>query len=107
MKTDLVKLVESELTESKEGIVIESTLVEGKTVDPILAKIGEIAKNTDLMGMRSELEKIFKKKEIDFSFTGAAHYSIKPKGGKGIMIVNKKYVSGADLIVGDIAIGFE
>ena len=74
--------------------------------DPIINKIGDIAKTTDLMSMRKELEKIFKKKDIDFVTSPMAHFRIK-SGGKTLIIVNKKYADNAELIVGDKAIGYE
>lgn len=78
-------------------------------VDPVIKQIGDIVKaNQDagLMGLRDPLEKVFKKKDIDFTMAGAAHFQIKVKGNKKVMIVNKKYVNGADLVVGELAIGY-
>jgi len=77
-----------------------------ETADPIINKIGAIAKTTSLVAMRKELEKIFKKRDIDFVMNPIAHFRIK-SGGKTIMIVNKKYADNAELIVGDLAIGYE
>lgn len=76
------------------------------TEDNTLNKIGSIAKKKNLVDMRGELEKIFKKKDIDFSFSPVAHFRIKHKG-KTIIIVNKKYAEGGELIVGKISIGYE
>lgn len=74
--------------------------------DPILSKISQLAKSQNLMGMRKNLEKIFNKKNIDFVMEPVPHFRIK-YNGKTIIIVNKKYVDDAEIIVGNIAIGYE
>ena len=74
--------------------------------DPIITKVGEIAKKYDLVAMRKPLEGIFKKKDIDFVMSPVAHFRIK-HGGKTLVIVNKKYADDAELIVGEKAIGSE
>ena len=74
-------------------------------VDPILKKIEEAIQGKSLMSLRSVLEPMFGKRNVDFSHAGAAHFQIKHKGKK-IIIVNKKYVDDAELVVGDLAIGY-
>lgn len=91
-KSELRKMIKEELMK--------------EAVDPILQKIGDIAKNKDLVSMRGDLEKIFGKKNVDFTFSGAPHFRIKYKN-RIIVVVNKKYVDGAELIVGPVAIGFQ
>jgi len=100
----------------KEGVIrqeIREMIVEvledkniNEATDPIIAKVGEIAKDNALMSMRKPLEAIFKKKDIDFVMSPVAHFRIK-HGGKTLVIVNKKYADDAELVVGDKAIGYE
>lgn len=71
--------------------------------DEIFKKIEEEIKGKSLMNLK--LETIFPKKDISFSFSPEAHYQIKYKG-KTIVIVNKKYADDAELIVGEMAIGY-
>ena len=55
--------------------LVEKTLNEKS--DPTLEKIADIIKanpNKGLMGLRPDLEKIFKKKDIDFTMMGGAHF---------------------------------
>lgn len=89
------------LNESKELVKIE------EATDNI-QKIGDIVKETNkkLVDLRPFLEKIFKKKDIDFVFSPVAHFRIK-EGKNTIVIVNKKYADDAELIVNDIAIGYD
>ena len=61
---------------------------------------------SDLMSMRKDLEKIFPKKDIDFTYSPVAHYRIKDKQ-KTIIIVNKEYADGSEAVVGNYAIGYE
>jgi hypothetical protein len=77
-----------------------------EATDATLKQIGDAIKGKDFMDLREPLEAIFKKKDVDFGFEGAPHYTVKVKGGKKVMLVNKKYVSSADLTVGDVAIGY-
>ena len=90
----------SELREIIREMIIE------ESVDPILDKIGKIAKDVDMMSMRTPLEKLFNKKDIDFVMNPIAHFRIKHKG-RIILIVNKKYVDKPELVVGSYAIGYE
>ena len=60
----------------------------------------------DLMSMRTPLETVFKKKDIDFVMSPVAHFRIKD-AGKTLIIVNKKYADKAEEIVGEYAIGYE
>jgi len=95
----------SELREMIREEIQKTNRVLNESPDELLKKIGDIAKNSDLMDMRRDLEKIFKKKDIDFVLSPRAMYRINA-GGKTIMIINKRYVSNPDLTVGDIAIGY-
>jgi hypothetical protein len=81
---------------------------ESDSNDTALQSIADIVRNgVKLVSMRPYLEKLFPKKDIDFSYEGAPHYTIKMgKTGKSIMIVNKKYVDDAELVVEDVAIGY-
>ena len=92
----LTELVESELAQLNES------------ADPILQKVADVIKanpKAGLMGLRTPFEKIFKKKDIDFTMMGGAHFRIKHKG-KTIIVVNKSNVDEADMIVGELAIGY-
>jgi len=84
-------------------IIIEKKINEGLD---IMQKIGEVATGQKLVGLRNRLETIFSPKSIDFVFDPIAHFRIK-HGGRTIILVNKEYASDAELIVGDIAIGYE
>ena len=70
-------------------------------------QIAEIAKDKNLVDMRNDLEKIFPKKSIDFSFSPVAHFRIKEKNGKTIIICNSKYADNPDKVVNNMAIGYE
>jgi len=75
--------------------------------DPVIQQVGDAIKGKSLMDLRPVLEKIFPKKDIDFTHVGASHFRIKYKG-KTLMIVNKKYVDGKpELIVDELAIGYD
>jgi len=74
-------------------------------VDPIIQQIGKLIKGKKLVDLRGPLETMFPKKAIDFTFMGGAHFTIKYKGKK-IVLVNKKYVDDPELVVDDIAIGY-
>lgn len=75
-------------------------------IDPIVQKIADHIESSgdSLVGLRPYLETLFPKKSIDFSFSGAPHFTIKTKQGT-IVIVNKKYADDEDIIVGELAIG--
>jgi hypothetical protein len=94
----LARLVEETNNQLEEG-----------AVDPTLQKVADVIKanpKVGLMGLRSHFEGIFKKKDIDFSFvSGAPHFLIKHKGKK-IIVINKSNVDSADIIVGELAIGY-
>ena len=75
-------------------------------MDEIFKKMETAIKGQSLMNLRKSLESIFPKKDIDFSYSPEAHYKIKYKG-KNIIIVNKKYAEDAELIITDMAIGYE
>ena len=82
-----------------------------KNVDESTDKIKQVAdliksSGKDLMSMRTPLESIFKKKDVDFVLSPMAHFRIK-EGGKTLIIVNKKYADDAEEIVGQYAIGYE
>jgi hypothetical protein len=93
-----IRAMITEILEEKKSL-IEAT-------DPIIAKVGDIAKDTKMMAMRKPLEKLFKKNDIDFVLSPVAHFRIKHKG-KTLVIVNKKYADDAELVVSDYAIGYE
>ncbi len=78
-----------------------------ESVDPMIQKIGDLilSSGKSLMDLRTPLQTLFPKRDIDFSFSPEAHYMIKYKGKK-IIIINKKYVDDADLEVSDYAIGY-
>jgi len=74
--------------------------------DSILQKVADAIRYTSaMMSMRKPLEKIFKKKDIDYSHSPFPHFMIK-HGGKKIVIINKQYVTDPEVIVGEYAIGF-
>ena len=79
-----------------------------EAVDEILQSIGNIAKNKELLNMGTELKKLFGKKNVEFIMLDMIppHYRIKHKG-KTIIVINKSNVSGAELIVKNVAIGYE
>lgn len=109
-KRDWDKLKESE---KKQNIMKKLSEIEkelNEATDMTIQKVADVIQNAinqgiSLMGMRKELEKIFNKRDIDFSFSPQAHFTIKVKG-KQIVIINKAYVDDADAIVGDYAIGY-
>jgi len=76
------------------------------SVDPTISKIASTVSGKNIVDMRKPLESIFTKKDIDFVFSPVPHFRIKHKG-KTIVIVNKKYADDAELIQGDVAIGYE
>lgn len=97
-KSELRKVIKEEI----KSILNES--------DESIQKIADILKKKSLLSAGSEFEKTFGKKNVQ-TLGGdmplpPVYYKIKV-GGKSIIVVNKKYVDGADLIVGDIAIGYE
>ena len=71
-----------------------------------LQKIAVLAENKEFVDLRPELETIFKKKDIDFVLSPVPHFRIKTAKGT-IIIVNKKYADEAEIIVNDVAIGYE
>lgn len=83
--------------------IANESLDEG--VDPIIKQVGDVVKGKKLLSIRGDLEKIFKKRDVDFVTSPIPAYMIKHKG-KILVITNKKNVDDADLIVGDMAIGF-
>lgn len=93
-KSELRKIVREEI----------ELLTEAPT--PIISSIGKIADVRNLVDMRKDLEKLFSKRDVDFAFSPVAHFRIK-HGGKTIIIVNKKYADRPDLVVKNIAIGYE
>jgi len=89
----------SELRQMIREMISEAT-------DPMIDKIGEIAKRVELMSMRKPLERLFKKNDIDFAMSPIPHFRVKYKG-KVLIIVNKNYADNAELIVKNLAIGYE
>ena len=83
-------------------IVLESIK---EAADPILTKIGKIAKTKPLVQMGDDLDALFGEKNVSASYSPQFHFRIKYKG-KTIMVINKKYVDDAELIVSDKAIGY-
>lgn len=75
--------------------------------DPEILKIKNlIVSGKKLMDLRKPMENIFPKKDIDFAMEPVAHFRIKTKKGT-LIIVNKKYADDSDMIVGELAIGYE
>lgn len=72
-----------------------------------MQKIVSAVEGKEMMGMRSSLEKIIPKKNIDFSFDPVPHFRIQIKGKETIIIANKKYVDNAEIIFGEYGIGYE
>jgi len=94
------------ISRAEQSKLVDSILKQSVSIDPIIQQVGDAIKGQSLMSLRPVLEKIFPKKDIDFSHVGASHFRIKYKG-KILMIVNKKYVDGKpDLIVDNLAIGY-
>jgi len=73
--------------------------------DPKLDAIAKAIKGKSLMSLRDPLNKMFKKKDVDYVNSPMPMFIIK-SGGKKIVIANKKYADDADMIVGDLAIGY-
>ena len=71
-----------------------------------VAKVITDNPSSALMGLRTHLETIFSKRDIDFSFDPVPHFRIKVHEGI-ILIVNKKYVDNPKTIIGEIAIDYE
>jgi hypothetical protein len=80
----------------------EESVEEG--TNPEIDKISKAIKGKSMMDIRSDLESMFGKKNIDYSHSPMPHWLIKAKGKK-IMIVNKKYADSPDAVVGGLAIG--
>jgi len=96
-------------TKLKEIIKEEIEVLKESTESEALTKIGDIVKRKKLMGARGELEKTFGKKNVK-SLGGdppmpPVYYEV-TVGKRKIVVVNKRYVDGADLEIGDIAIGY-
>lgn len=82
-------------------------LKEAEATDPDIQKIANlITSGKKLMDLRKPMENIFPKKNIDFAMEPVAHFRIKTKKGT-LIIVNKKYADDSDMVVGDLAIGYE
>ncbi len=94
---DLIKLIDKYIGE----YLGEGTENKINKVEEVIKKSGK-----ELMSMRTPLESIFKKKDVDFVLSPIAHFRIKD-GGKTLIIVNKKYADDAEKIVGNYAIGYE
>ena len=76
--------------------------------DETVRKVADLVSSSgkNLVDLRTPLEGIFKKNDIDFALSPIAHFRIKtPKGV--LILVNKKYADDAEEIVGSIAIGYE
>jgi len=75
--------------------------------DKVLQQVASIIQGKMLVDLRAPLEqsKMFKKKDIDFMLSPMPMFVIKYKGKK-IGITNKKNADDADVVVGDIAIGY-
>jgi hypothetical protein len=82
-------------------------MINEKSQDADVVKVAGIIKGgVALMGLRTPLEGIFNKKDIDFVLSPVAHFRIKTKKGT-LIIVNKKYADDAEEVVGELAIGYE
>lgn len=78
-----------------------------EATDKTISSIATIVKGKKLVDLREPLEKsgLFKKKDIDFVLSPMPMFVIKSKGKK-IIITSKKNTDDADIVVGDIAIGY-
>jgi len=91
--------------QNKTGLVLESLDFSGKP-DKTLEEIGKAIEGTPLTSCGPILDKLFGAKNVTASFSPQYHFVIKDKGKK-IVLINKKYVSDAELIVDDnIAVGY-
>ena len=74
-----------------------------------LNKIAKIIKsNDDIFGCSDDLKALFGEKNVDYVMLDMPipfHIKIKSEG-KDIIIANKSVIEGADLIVGEMAIGY-
>jgi hypothetical protein len=78
-------------------------------LDDNISKVAAIIKSgVSLMSMRSHLEKIFSKKDIDFAMGDGmpAHFRIKTKKGT-LIIASKSVVDDPELVVGNLAVGYD
>lgn len=80
---------------------------EEKKTDADLEKVISIVKDNKFLGIRDPLIKAGFKK-VDFDYAGGAHWAIKTKGGKTIVVINKSNVdvSPDDIVVGDFVVGY-
>lgn len=91
--------------ENKTGLILE-TLDFSVKPDKTLEEIGKAIEGTVLTSVGPILDKMFGEKNVKGSFSPQYHYMINHKGKK-IVLISKKYVSGAELIVDDnIAVGY-
>ena len=74
--------------------------------DNISKVVDIIKKEGNMMSLRTPLEGVFKKKDIDFVMSPVAHFRIKDNG-KTLIIVNKKYADKAEATEGELAVGYE
>jgi hypothetical protein len=87
---------------------LEYKISSKKAADSTLQQVAEAVKGHELMSMRKPLEKVFKKRDIDFTFEPHPSFHIKHKG-KTIIIVSKnnvEKVDSSDVVVGNYVIGY-
>lgn len=71
-----------------------------------MQKIADAAEGQSLIGFGEKLKEMFGAENHSFvSEPMCMHHVKSPDGGEDITIINKKYVSGPDHLVGEIAIG--
>lgn len=76
------------------------------TEKEIIGIVGQLSLGHTLMSVGHGLKEFFGKNNVNFSLSPMAYYRI-TINGKVIIIVNKKYAEEAELIVNNIAIGYE
>lgn len=102
MKLDRKKL--REMIKDQYKAVLKQNMY--KDLDQTILKIGNIAKYSPIVNMTQKLQQIFNKKDVEFTNTPVPHIRIKHEG-KTILVANKRYAQRAQLVVNDIAIGYE
>lgn len=71
-----------------------------------IRKIADAIQGKKLIGLGKNLSSIYPAKDLYFSTSPVVHHRIK-SGDRTIILVHKKYAEDAEIITGDIAIGYE